>query len=144
RARLRGARARPWRGAPQVSGQPATEPAPSELEQARRLLSATAIRALGEDVWRRWRPWLDAPLVLAIGVTLIWLLAPGGLDGPHVPAADSIARVAVRAAHDINVEERARTEARRAAAAAEVKPLFQYDSDYYVGLIDKVHAAVKA
>lgn len=125
------------------AAKPVEAPA-SELEQARRLLSATAIRALAEDRWRRWRPWLDAPVFLAVGLFLLWLLAPGGLDRPQVPPLDSIARVTVRAAHDTRVEDRGTTDARRAAVAAAVRPLFLYDAEYYVGQIDRVHAAVKA
>jgi cyclic-di-AMP phosphodiesterase PgpH len=117
--------------------------APSELEQARRLLSATAIRALAEDHWARWRPWLDAPIFVALGLALLWLLAPGGLDRPQVPPADSIARITVRAAHDVKVEDRAATDALRAVAAAQIRPLFLHDAELYVGLIDRSYGAVR-
>jgi cyclic-di-AMP phosphodiesterase PgpH len=115
----------------------------SELEQARRLLSATAIRALAEDRWSRWRPWLDAPVFVVIGLFLLWLLAPGGFDRPQVPPVDSIARVTVRAAHDVSIENRAATEAQRTEAAAQVRPLFLHDTELYVGLIDRTYLAVK-
>lgn len=121
----------------------AVETPPSELEQARRLLSATAIRALAEDSWSRWRRWLDAPVFLAIGLFLLWLLAPGGFDRPQVPPVDSIARITVRAAHDVIIENRAATEAQRVEAAAQVRPLFLHDTELYVGLIDRTYAAVK-
>ena len=46
----------------------------TELEKARQLLSSTAIRALAEDRWQRWRPWLDWPLLLVFIAAMTFVL----------------------------------------------------------------------
>lgn len=121
---------------------PPAEPAePSDLARARALLSATAIRALAEDRWTRWRPWLDAPLfaLLVVGLTLIF--APAGQSVRPIPPLDTIASETVRAERAVSVEDKAATEARRAAAAETSLPVFDYNPEYYLGLAKRVNDA---
>ena len=118
--------------------------AESELAQARRLLSASAIRALGEDRWRRYRPWIDWPALGICMVLLVLLFAPANLRLHKIPPLDSIATETVRADRDMVIEDLAATEQLRAAAAADVLPVFDYDPDLYFVLGEQVSAAFKA
>lgn len=124
----------------------ATSPAPegdiSDLQRARALLSATAIRALAEDHWTRWRPWLDAPLFTALIVLLTLIFAPAGQSVRPIPPLDSIAAETVRAERAVAVEDRVATEARRAAAAEASLPVFDYDPELYLALAKRVTMAV--
>ena len=115
----------------------------SELAQARRLLSAAAIRALAEDRWRRDRPWIDWPALRVCLALLVMLFAPANLRIHKVPPLDSIANETVRADHDMVLEDQPATAQLRAAAAADVLPVFDYDPDLYFTLGEKVSTAVK-
>ncbi|MDD3444005.1 MAG: HDIG domain-containing protein [Zavarzinia sp.] len=115
----------------------------SDLQRARALLSATAIRALAEDRWTRWRPWLDAPLFAALIVLLTLVFAPVGQSVRAIPPLDSIAPETVRAERAVAVEDKVATEARRAAAAESSLPVFDYDPDLYLGLSKRVTDAVE-
>jgi len=116
----------------------------SELAQARRLLSATAIRALAEDRWQRHRPWLDWP-ALGLCIALLTLLfGPGSLAVHAVPPLDSIATNTVRAERDLLIEDKEATAQRRANAAAQVAPIFDFDPDVYSTLNAKLVEAVTA
>lgn len=123
---------------------PAAEAEASDLQRARALLSATAIRALAEDRWTRWRPWLDLPLFAGLIIALTLVFAPVGQSVRPIPPLDSIATETVRAERAIAVEDKAATEARRAAAAASSLPVFTYEPDLYLELSKRVSAAVEA
>ncbi|RJF89553.1 HDIG domain-containing protein [Oleomonas cavernae] len=119
-----------------------TDPAEaSDLVRARALLSATAIRALAEDRWTRWRPWLDAPVfaLLVVGLTLIF--TPAGQSVRPIPPLDTIASETVRAERAVSVEDKAATDARRAAAAEASLPVFDYDPELYLTLAKRVTEA---
>lgn len=127
----------------------AASPAPegaetSDLQRARALLSATAIRALAEDRWTRWRPWLDAPLFAAFVVLLTLVFAPVGQSVRAIPPLDSIAPETVRAERAVAVEDRTATEARRAAAAEASLAVFDYSPDLYLSLAKRVTEAVES
>ncbi|MFA5121176.1 HD family phosphohydrolase [Zavarzinia sp.] len=115
----------------------------SDLQRARALLSATAIRALAEDRWTRWRPWLDAPLFALVVIAITLIYAPAGQKERPIPPLDSIASETVRAERAVAVEDKAATEARRAAAAAASLPVFDYDPDLYLGLSKRVTDAIE-
>jgi hypothetical protein len=85
---------------------PADKASDSELAQARRLLSATAIRALAEDRWQKYRPWLDWPILALCVALLAVLFGPGGLVTHTVPPLDSIATKTVRAERDLLIEDK--------------------------------------
>jgi len=115
----------------------------SELAHARRLLSATAIRALAEDRWQRHRPWLDWP-VLALCIALLAVVfGPGGLSTHTIPPLDSIATKTVRAERDLLIEDKEATAQRRATAAAQVQPVFDFDPELYAGMAQHVMRAVQ-
>ncbi len=116
----------------------------SELERARRLLSANAIRALAADRWQRRRAWLDWPALAGFVVLLAVLFAPPGSGVIPVPPRDSIATETVRAERDVLVEDRRVTELRRRQAAQSVRPIFNYDPEVYFELGDRVSRAVTA
>ena len=122
---------------------PADKASESELAQARRLLSATAIRALAEDRWQRYRPWLDWPILALSVVLLAVLFGPGGLATHTVPPLDSIATKTVRAERDLLIEDKDATAQRRATAAAQVQPVFDFDPELYAGLSRQVVRAVE-
>ena len=115
----------------------------SELQRARDLLSATAIRALAEDRWTRWRPWLDGPIAALFVLAMTLLLAPPS-DGPKVLSLplDSIAAETIRAERDLVLEDRPATEQRRRAAEAASPAAFAYDPTLYVSLQAPVTAAL--
>ncbi len=121
---------------------PAGEADQTELQRARGLLSATAIRALAEDRWRRWRPWLDGPVFLVLLVGLTLLFAPPQQSKRPIPPLDSIASETVRAERALAVEDRAVTEAKRQSAVAATPPVFDYDADLYLRLGKAVATAV--
>ncbi|PWR20889.1 HD family phosphohydrolase [Zavarzinia compransoris] len=114
----------------------------SDLQRARALLSATAIRALAEDHWTRWRPWLDAPLFAGLIVLLTLVFAPAGQSVRPIPPLDSIAAETVRAERAVAVEDRVANEARRAAVAESSLPVFDYDPELYLALAKRVSTAV--
>ncbi|MFQ5534515.1 MAG: HD family phosphohydrolase [Sphingomonadales bacterium] len=116
----------------------------SELEQARQLLGATAIRALADDAWSAWRPWLDIPAALAFIAFMMWLLAPAGGDVQPIPVLDTIAAQTIRAERDILVEDRRATELSRQAARQSVVAAFDYDPELYFISGQPVLAAVHA
>ncbi len=116
----------------------------SELEQARRLLSSAAIGALAEDRWRKWRPWLDGPLLAVFVLVVTGLFAPEHPRIHAVPALDGIATETVRAERDVLIEDRRATELRRQATKDAVLPVYDYDRELYFSLIDQVGGAVTA
>jgi putative nucleotidyltransferase with HDIG domain len=116
----------------------------SELEKARRLLSATAIRALAEDRWTRARPWLDGTALVACLIALTLLFAPPESGTHAIPPLDSIAAQTIRAERDLLVEDRRATALRRDAAEAAVLPVFAFDPDAHFRITDTVQAAVAA
>jgi putative nucleotidyltransferase with HDIG domain len=115
----------------------------SELEKARQLLSSTAIRALSEDGWQRWRPWLDWPLLLVFIFAMTLLFAPMGSDVHVVPPLDSIAQETVRAERDLLVEDRRATELRRRAKIDSVLPIYDYDGELYYAMSDGLFRIVE-
>ncbi len=127
-----------------MSEDPDVKGSPSELEKARQLLSSTAIRALAEDRWHKWRPWLDWPLLLVFVLAMSALFAPMGPSIHPVPPLDSIAPETVRAERDVLVEDRRATELRRQAIQEGALPLYDYDPEFYFAEGDKVSAAVQA
>ncbi|HYM33575.1 MAG TPA: HDIG domain-containing protein [Candidatus Cybelea sp.] len=116
----------------------------SELAQARRLLSATAIRALAEDRWQKYRPWLDWPLFVVCIAVLAVLFGPGTLSTHAVPPLDSISTTTVRAERDFLIEDKEATGQRRTQAAQDALPVFDYDPSVYPALIEQVRNAVLA
>jgi putative nucleotidyltransferase with HDIG domain len=117
-------------------------PDATELQRARALLSATAIRALAEDRWTRWRPWLDIPLMVLFVVAMTLLIAPADPQSPGVPPLDSVATETIRAERDVSMEDRAATDQRRKAAEAASPTAFQYDPTLYVSLQAPITAAL--
>ncbi len=114
-----------------------------DLESARRLLSATAIRALAEDRWKRARPWLDWPALVLFIVIATGLFMPAGVTEVPVPPLDGIAQSTVRAERDILIEDNQATELRRQAAERNVLPIFNHDPDLYFMLGDGVYDAFR-
>jgi putative nucleotidyltransferase with HDIG domain len=118
--------------------------ASSELDEARRLLSSTAIRALAEDRWQRWRPWLDGPLLVVFVLAVSALFSPLGPRVHAVPPLDGIATETVRAERDVLVEDKGATELRRQASVDAALPAYGYDPELYFSLGDHVSDTVQA
>lgn len=127
-----------------MSPESQSEAPPSELEKARQLLSSTAILALSEDRWQRWRPWLDWPLLLVFIGVMTLIFAPTSSDIHVVPPLDGIAQETVRAERDLLVEDRRATELRRQATIASVTPVYDYDSELYYAQSDGLFRIVEA
>ena len=116
----------------------------SELAAARRLLSATAIRALAEDRWQKYRPWLDWPLVVLCVLAFAVLFSPATLTPYPVPPVGSIAPATIRAERDFLILDHNVTAEREARAAADTAPIFDYNPHAIQALKDKVRNAVAA
>lgn len=116
----------------------------SFLNQARGLLSTAAIRALADDVWSVWRPWLDIPAAILFIVVMTWLLAPAGGGVQPIPELGSIAPQTVRAERDVLVEDDEATRLRRQSARNSVLSAFDYDPELYFNSGKPVIAAVEA
>ena len=116
----------------------------SELEEARQLLSSTAISALAEDRWQKWRPWLDGPLLVVFVLAVSALFSPTGPRIHPVPPLDSIATDMVRAERDVLVEDKGATELRRQASLDAALPAYDYDPELYFSLGDHVSGTVQA
>ncbi|WP_439813671.1 HD family phosphohydrolase [Zavarzinia sp. CC-PAN008] len=132
-----------------TTGEPAGPTGPrdddaADLHRARQLLSATAIRALSQDVWTRWRPVLDVPILLGflLGMALLYA-GPLPQDRP-IPPLDSIADQTIRAHRDVLVEDKAATAMRRANAAEASPPAYDYDPELYYQQGRPIVAAVEA
>ncbi len=113
-----------------------------DLLRAREELRERAARALGQGRWKRWRPALDLTLLGAFVVMLTVLFAPPVPGVLPIPALDSVAASTVRAERDVLLEDRKATALRRAEAAGRVLPVYDYDSELYFNLGDRVSAAV--
>ena len=118
--------------------------ADSFLDQARGLLNAAAIRALADDVWSVWRPWLDIPVAILFIVVMTWLLAPAGGGVQPIPELGSIAPQTIRAERDVLVEDDEATRLRRQSARGSVLSAFDYDPELYFNSGKPVIAAVEA
>jgi len=115
----------------------------SELAKSRAELLNRATAALSAERWRRWRPALDVPL-LALFILLMTLLFAPPIPGLHpVPVVDSIAATTIRAERDVLVEDTRATELRQREASAAVLPVYDYDSELYFNLGDRVASAVQ-
>lgn len=126
-----------------MSGESERQTGESELAHARRLLSASAIRALAADRWQRYRPWLDLPLLALTVLVLVALFAPPALKPEMVPALGSAAPETIRAPRDLSVTDEAATARLRQAAIDQVAPVFDYSRETYFSLIDQVNKATR-
>lgn len=115
----------------------------SELARTRAELLARATEALAQDRWQRWRRGLDIPLLALFIVAMTALFAPPVPNLHPVPAVDSVAGETVRAERDVLVQDTRATELRRAEAAKSVPPIYDYDSELYYNLGDRVTNAVR-
>ncbi len=125
-------------GAPPTSG----PMGPGGLAETRETLRKAASVALADDRWQRWRPVRDITAVLGFIVLMTMLLIQPGGGRVAQPAVDTVAQATIRASRDVLVEDRAATQARREAAKAGVAEIFDYDSDLYFGLGDRVFEAL--
>ena len=115
---------------------------PGGLAETREVLRQAASVALADDRWQRWRPVRDIAAALGFIVLMTMLLIQPGGGRVAQPAIDTVAQATVRAGRDVLVEDRAATQARREAARAGVAEIFDYDSDLYFGLGDRVFQAL--
>lgn len=114
----------------------------SELAAARRLLSATAIRALAEDRWQKYRPWLDWPLLVVCVAIFAILFSPTSLITYRIPPVGSIAPTTIRAERNFLLLDQAATAEREARAASEIAPVFDYNPHAVTALVQQVRHAV--
>lgn len=124
-----------------MSAEPERQAGESELAHARRLLSASAIRALAADRWLRYRPWLDLPLLALMVVVLVALFAPPASRLETVPPLGSSAPETIRAPRDLTLVDQAATAKARQEALNQVAPVFDYNRETYFALIDQVNKA---
>ena len=115
---------------------------PGGLAETREALRKAAGTALADDRWQRWRPVTDVAAVIGFVLLMtLLLIQPGGGELPQ-PAVDTVAQSTIRASRDVLVEDRIATRARQREALAGVAEVFDYDSDLYFGLGDRVFGAV--
>jgi len=114
---------------------------PQSLADMREDLARTAFAVQADDRWARWRPLLDVPAVVAFVLLLAFLLAPPGNSRLPLLPVDSIAPTTLRAERGLLVEDEKSTALRRAAAEAAVPVVFDYDSELYFALGDRVFTA---
>lgn len=122
---------------------PTTAPmGPGGLAETREALRKSARATLADDRWQRWRPYLDAAAVAGFVVLMTLLLIQPGGGKVARPTVDTVAQATIRAGRDVLVEDRAATRAQRGKALAGVAEIFDYDSDLYFGLGDRVFEAL--
>ncbi|MDE0942934.1 MAG: HDIG domain-containing protein [Alphaproteobacteria bacterium] len=115
---------------------------PGGLAETREALRKVATAALADDRWQRWRPILDVIAVAGfVALMTLLLIQPGG-GRVAQPDIDTVAQSTVRAGRDVLVEDQAATQIRRDKALAAVGAYFDYDSDLYFGLGDRVFQAL--
>jgi len=125
-------------GTPPISG----PMGPGGLAETREALRKAASVALADDRWQRWRPVRDIAAVLGFIVLMTMLLIQPGGGRVAQPAIDTVAQATIRAGRDVLIEDRSATQARREEVRAGVAEIFDYDSDLYFGLGDKVFKAL--
>ncbi len=111
---------------------------PGGLADTREALRKAARAALADGRWRGWRPMVDLTAVACFVLLMTMLIVqPGGGTLPQ-PDVDTVAQATIRAGRDVLVEDRDATQARRGQAKAGVVEIFDYDSDLYFSLGDRV------
>lgn len=115
-----------------------------ELAQFRETLHRAAVAVTTDDRWNRWHLGIDVPAVMVFVLAMTFLLAPPGQNRIDLPPLDSIAHGTVRAEQDLLVEDQKATELRREAALQSVPAVYDYDSELYYSLGDRVFSAVEA
>jgi cyclic-di-AMP phosphodiesterase PgpH len=122
---------------------PAAAPmGPGGLAETREALRKAASAALADDRWRRWRPITDGAAVVGFVLFMTMLLIQPGSGLVPQPAVDTVAQGTIRAGRDVLVEDRTATQARREVASSAIADIFDYDSDLYFGLGDRVFGAL--
>ncbi len=115
---------------------------PGGLAETREALRLEAKASLADTRWSGWRPMLDVTAVVCfVAVMTALLIQPGSGEVPR-PAVDTVAQATIRASRDVLVEDKAATQARRDEALAGEVEIFDYDSDLYFGLGDKVFTSL--
>ena len=115
---------------------------PGGLAETREALAQAAKASLTDNRWHGWHPMADLAVVLCfVLVMTVLLIQPGGGKVPQ-PAVDTVAHSTIRAGRDVLVEDRAATKANRDNAKAAVLEIFDYDSDLYFSLGDRVFLAL--
>ena len=115
---------------------------PGGLAETRDALRKAAGAALADDRWRRWRPLTDVTAVLGFILLMTLLLIQPGSGQVPQPAVDTVAQATIRAGRDVLVEDPVATQVRHRAAVAGIAEVFDYDSDLYFGLGDRVFEAL--
>ena len=121
---------------------PAGEPM-DVLRREREALQRSLRRALKPHRWARWRPWVDAPAMALLLLVTALALTPPHHERHAVPALDAVAPESIRADRDLRIEDQRATALLRETAAAEVLPVFRYDSELYFTLGEQVGRAVQ-
>lgn len=114
----------------------------ADLEREREELRQAAQQALAAERWSNWRPWVDVLLLVVFIGLMTVLFAPPGQRVHPVPPVDKVAATEIRAERDVLVADRRATALRRDEAAAAVLPIFDFDSELYFNLGDRVAGAV--
>jgi len=114
---------------------------PQSLSDMREDLGRMAHAVLSDERWARWRPAVDIPAVLGFIIVVALLLAPPGSNKLPLPEIDSVSANTIRAERDLLIEDKRATELRRIAAARNIPQIFDYDSELYFTLGDRVTMA---
>ena len=115
---------------------------PGGLAETREALAQAAKASLTDSRWHGWHPMADLAVVLCfVLVMTVLLIQPGGGKVPQ-PAVDTVAHSTIRAGRDVLVEDWVATKANRENAKAAVLEVFDYDSDLYFSLGDRVFLAL--
>lgn len=114
------------------------------LRRQREALREAGFAATIDARWTVWRPLIDLPMLALFIIVMTVLIAPPGHGVHPEPEIGSVAPSEIRADRGVLIEDRAATELRRKATVADVRLVFDYDSDFYFTLGDKVFGAVSA
>ena len=115
---------------------------PGGLAETREALAQAARVSLADSRWHGWHPITDLAVVLCFVLAMTALLIqPGGGKVPQ-PAVDTVAHGTIRAGRDVLVEDQDATKANQDNAKAAVLEIFDYDSDLYFSLGDRVFLAL--
>ena len=112
------------------------------LSETREALARAAKMSLAGSRWHGWRPVADLVVVICFILAMIVLLIqPDGEMVPR-PSVDTVAQDTIRAGRDVLLEDESATKSRREEAKAAVSEVFDYNSDLYFSLGDKVLLAL--
>ena len=102
----------------------------------------TSPKLIHDDRWARFRLWIDLPLLALFVVAMTAVFAPPLQDQLVLPEVGSVTQSTVRAQRNLLIEDKDAFAKRRQAARQEIRDVFDYDPEHFLGLGERVRLAV--